>query len=529
MCGIYTTFATTPVAAIEAFMAAHPRTLHPRGPDAQHRVFLDRAVVYHARLAITGASSLEPQPFRANGWTVAVNGEIYNHVALGGEVGDSDCAVLTRLLDAHPAQQVCRMLDGVFSFVAYDAATQTLTIARDPIGVTPLFYGTRNGVLHVSSLLAALPETVEAHVFPPGHVAHVAAGAPVVPEPYAEPYRAHWEPLETWEPANHVAHMNAMCNRITWGLRRAVQKRLMGDTPWGVLLSGGLDSTIIAALASKLCASARKDYPRVHSFSVGLHDSPDLAVARRVALELDTVHHELVYTVEEGIAALRHVIGAIETYDVTTVRASTPMYLLARFVRQNGVKMVLSGEGADELFAGYKYNEWCPSPEEMMCECARKMNLLHAYDCLRANKSMGAFGVECRVPFLDQDVVDLAMNQLHPAYKMTTPWKEHEPELLEKWVLRRAFANLLPGEVADRAKAQFSDAVGDRWIAGLRAHAREVVGDVPNAEETLYRQIFCELFPNRDALVVTGPSMACSTPAAVAWGAWEDPDPSGNI
>ena len=429
MCGIY---------AILGPRSLTPRVknLTPRGPDSQTCVEFTNAFMYHTRLAIVGLNTPSKQPFDADGWCVTVNGEIYNHEDLGGTSGASDCAVLTSLLSTHTPHDVCRLIDGIFAFVAYDEATHTAVIARDPIGVVPLYFGFENDTLHVSSLIAAFADTVTPEIFPPGSVA-VFANNELVTTRYTSAYREEWNEPLCWNPSAHVERVDQLCDQLYTTLDNAVRKRLMGDTPWGVLLSGGLDSTIIAALAVRH-ASSRPDYPVVHSFSVGLADSPDLAVARRVAAQLGTVHHEYIYTVEEGVNALRNVIRAIETFDVTTVRASTPMWLLTRFIKQHGVKMVLSGEGADELFAGYKYNEWCPSPDEMAKECIRKMDTLHAYDCQRANKSTADHGVECRVPFLDKQVIDFAMNIMWPGYKMTRPWLEQET-IMEKWILRRAF------------------------------------------------------------------------------------------
>lgn len=513
MCGIYAQVGG------DTFQIGPLRGLMARGPDTFNCLQKSKARLYHARLAIVGLRSSAVQPFTSDHWTVTVNGEIYNHMELGNDDGASDCSVITSLLSRHSPVDVCRMLNGVFAFVGVHDESNTVVIARDPIGVTPLYYAVQDHILHVSSLLETFPSSVQ-HVktFPPGHVAIYHEGTLDFTR-YTDPYETSWTPLP-FQPNEHVDTVDIICSQLVTRLEASVRRRLMGDTPWGVLLSGGLDSTIIAALAVRNAQKYRPDYPVVHSFSVGLHDSPDLAVARRVAHFLGTVHHELVYTVEEGVDALRDVIRAVETFDVTTIRASTPMWLLSRYIKKHGIKMVLSGEGADELFAGYKYNEWCPTPEEMGAECARKMHSLHAYDCLRANKSTGDHGVECRVPFLDKDVVSYVMNDIWPGFKMTSPWKEHEPELLEKWLLRRAFARDLPEEVSERAKAQFSDAVGNRWIDALKELD----------EPQLYRNMFKELFPGREETVITGPSVACSSGAAIAWNAaWKTPDPSGDL
>ena len=507
MCGIFAIIGTGELGTLRGMLA--------RGPDTFNCIQKNDARLYHSRLAIVGLKSTVAQPFVQGDWMVTVNGEIYNHRELGSEEGASDCSVIISLLQTHTPAEVCRMLNGVFSFVAHHVPSRTTVVARDPIGVTPLYYADGD-TLYVSSLLETFPSSVKrVKIFPPGSVGIFRDGQVNV-DVFTQPYNTLWEP----QTVPKLEDVDAHCDEIVRRMETAVRRRLMGDTPWGVLLSGGLDSTIVAALAVRNASTYRPDYPVVHSFSVGLHDSPDLEVARRVAASLGTVHHELVYTVEEGINALKDVIRAVETYDVTTIRASTPMWLLSKHIKKHGIKMVLSGEGADELFAGYKYNEWCPSPEEMGAECIRKMNDLHAYDCLRANKSTGDHGLECRVPFLDVDVVDYVMNKMWPGYKMTTPWKEEEPDLLEKWILRRAFASMIPEEVAERAKAQFSDAVGNRWIAALKQLD----------EPTHYRNTFEACFPGRAESVITGPSVACSSGAAISWNAeWKSPDPSGEL
>jgi asparagine synthase (glutamine-hydrolysing) len=495
------------------------RGMMARGPDDFNCIRKGAARLYHSRLAIVGLESKESQPFVTDNWIVSVNGEIYNHVELGSEPGASDCSVILSLLQRYTPSETCRLLNGVFSFLAYQSNSSTAVVARDPIGVTPLYYGVQDGVLYVSSLLETMPACVErVKIFPPGTVGIFQNGIMQM-HCYTRHYRKTWHPL-TFDVQERLDDVNTICNEIVSRLETAVQRRLMGSAPWGVLLSGGLDSTIVAALAVRNASKYRPDYPVVHSFSIGLHDSPDIQVARRVAEAFGTVHHEYIYTVEEGMKALKDVIRAVETYDVTTIRASTPMWILSKYIKKHGIKMVLSGEGADELFAGYKYNEWCPSPDEMCNECIRKMDTLHAYDCLRANKSTGDHGVECRVPFLDKDFIHYVMNQIWPGYKMTSPWKEQEPELIEKWILRRAFASIIPEEVCDRAKAQFSDAVGNRWIDALKGLD----------EPVYYKQLFDSCFPGRSDSVITGPSVACSSGAAISWNAeWKEPDPSGNL
>lgn len=408
-----------------------------------------------------------------------INGEIYT---------ENDSHEVGRVL--HLGVEAPNALDGVFAFVAWHPVHGILA-ARDPIGVVPLFVGAQGHVIYFASELKALHMCDWAMIFPPGTSYNGQFHR------YSPPYTV---PLGTTD------------TRVVRSiLMRAVQKRLNMNVPWGVLLSGGLDSTIIAKCVTEC---TRPDgYPRVHTFSVGLEGSPDLETAARVAEELGTCHHPVVYTVEEGIAAIPAVIGAVETYDVTTVRASVPMYLLAKAIRRCGVKVVLSGEGADELFAGYSYNEFAPSAEELGAECIRKMDALHGYDCARANKSCAAHGVECRVPFLDKEVVHWAMNVLSPAQKM---WKD-----IEKEVLRDAFDDL-PAGVSGRRKAQFSDAVGSEWIQACR--------QLPGGEAKYYKNIFSVVFSGRDKCCLAEPtSRACSTAAGAKWVAHFKADPSGTL
>ena len=505
MCGIFAVLKGPAPQTLEV--------LRKRGPDETGSYQDEHVYLGHTRLSIVHPEA-GPQPIVHGDWVVTMNGEIYNYSASENE---TDCYLVPRLLEMLGPAAGIRQLDGVFSFVAWNIKTHQVVVARDPIGVTPLYWS-ENGVF--SSLLAAMPTDAEVHVVPPGtyaafHIDH----HPV--------WTAYTTPYSDWRQPVDVAPTG-----LVDVLRQAVAKRLVGDVPWGVLLSGGLDSTIVATLAVKLAKSLRPDYPVVHSFCIGLQDSPDVAVAKRVAAELGTHHVSVEYTVEDGIASLPEVIRAIETYDLTTVRASTPMWLLGKVLKARGIKMVLSGEGSDELFAGYLYNLACPSTADMVKECKSKLEQLHAYDCQRANKTLGDWGVETRVPFLDKDVVDYAMNRLPPVFKMSGTHPEGPKP--EKWFLREAFRGIVPDCVVDRTKAQFSDAVGNAWIDSLILHAERHVSNeaFDNADGTfpyntpatkeafLYRRMFADGFTQSGAaqtVLYTGNSIACSTGAAADW------------
>jgi asparagine synthase (glutamine-hydrolysing) len=519
MCGILAIFGPSPG-------GGSIQCLKRRGPDFQG-FFKDNGVyLAHTRLAIVHPES-GSQPIHYKDWVITMNGEIYNAVFSETE---TDCAWLPKLLETHGAEAV-KHLDGIFSFVAYNKSTKKIIVGRDPIGVTPLYVGCKAGMVVFSSLLAAIsPELSVSHV-PPGHVAEFTLGE--------SPSFYKWTPEYTIgqeiEPA--VSLLSLMSG--------AVQKRLMGDVPWGVLLSGGLDSTIVASLAVKLASQVRPDYPTVHSFCIGLDESPDIHWAKEVAKELGTHHTSITYTIEEGLNAIPEVIRAIETYDVTTVRASTPMWLLGRVLKNRGIKMVLSGEGSDELFAGYLYNLYCPDETAMAEECQRKMNELYAYDCLRANKSLGDWGVEARVPFLSQEVVDFAMNILSPRTKLSGTHPDGPKP--EKWWLREHFRPIVPPVVVERTKAQFSDAVGSAWIDALKEYSSANVSDeqllaagskwphnTPTTKEAYwYRQIFEDTFPCSQAaetVLYQATSIACSTSVASQWhpSFAEEYDPSGD-
>lgn len=543
MCSITGLFelAADPAALRDRALELSRRQRH-RGPDWSGVWSCDRAVLAHERLAVVdvehGAQPLVSPDGRL---VLAVNGEIYNHRELAERLAApyafrtaSDCEVILPLYrDRGP--DFLDELNGIFAFALYDRERDRYLLARDPIGVVPLYTGRdERGTLHVASELKALVgvcRTIEE--LPPGSYLDSAVGRPV------RYYRPEWRDYRA------VRNRPADPKALRRALEEAVRRQLMCDVPYGVLLSGGLDSSVIAAAAARHVArrvesSSREAawWPRLHTFSIGLEGSPDLAAARRVAEALDSVHHEFRYTVQEGIDALPDVIHHIETFDVTTVRASTPMFLMARRIKAMGVKMVLSGEGADEVFGGYLYFHRAPGPEELHAETVRKLDLLHKYDCLRANKSMAAWGVEARVPFLDREFLDVAMG-FDPADKMARDGR------MEKHVLREAFRGTLPDEVLWRQKEQFSDGVGYGWIDALKDLADERVSDdelararfrfrsnTPATKEAyLYRALFEERFPSEQAVacVPEGPSIACSTPAALAW----DPefarsaDPSG--
>jgi asparagine synthase (glutamine-hydrolysing) len=460
----------------------------------------------------------------------SVNGEIYNHRAIRARfegifefATQSDCEVILALYDEKGAGFL-EDLNGIFAFALYDMRTDSWLIARDHIGIIPLYMGwDQHGYFYVASELKALEGVCrKIEEFPPGHYLDSRTGN--------EPVR--WYHRE-WTDYDAVKDNFADIYEIRSSLMRAVKRQLMSDVPYGVLLSGGLDSSIIAAIAKKYASrriesdnEAEAWWPQLHSFAVGLKGSPDLAAARVMADHLQTVHHEIHFTIQEGLDAIKDVIYHLETYDVTTVRASTPMYLMARVIKSMGIKMVLSGEGSDELFGGYLYFHKAPDARAFHEETVRKLEKLHLYDCLRANKSLAAWGVEGRVPFLDKEFMDVAMRQKPEA-------KRPVGEKIEKWLLRTAFEDMLPPEIAWRQKEQFSDGVGYNWIDTLRtvtslsvsdeelanARFRFPVNPPMSKEEYYYRSIFTQHFPSdaAAACVPSVPSVACSTPAALAW------------
>lgn len=501
-----------------------------RGPDWSGIYCGERAVLAHERLSIVDPQSGGQPLYSPDGRLVlAVNGEIYNHRELRRELAGeydfqtgSDCEVILPLYRKY-GLGLFDKLNGIYAFALYDIERDEYLVARDPIGVIPLYVGwDADGQFYAASELKALEGVCNViQPFLPGHYWSSREGR-----------MTRWYSRD-WFDYDAVKENDADPQALRTALEAAVRRQLMSDVPYGVLLSGGLDSSIISAVAMRYAdrriETEGKDgawWPRLHSFAVGLKGAPDLAAARRVAEHIGTVHHEIHYTIQEGLDALRDVIYHIETYDVTTVRASTPMYLLARVIRSMGVKMVLSGEGADEIFGGYLYFHKAPDAQAFHEETVRKLGRLHLYDCLRANKSLAAWGVEGRVPFLDTEFLDTAM-RINPAAKMARDGR------IEKWILRKAFEDLLPPEIAWRQKEQFSDGVGYGWIDSLKAMAEATVSDREmaqaadrfpinpprNKEEYCYRSIFEECFPSQTAAqcVPSVPSVACSTAEALAW------------
>jgi len=520
---------------------AMARLIRHRGPDWSGVFADDRAVLAHERLSIVDVEhGAQPLTNQADDIVLAVNGEIYNHKTLRAEFPefpfktDSDCEVIIPLYERHKTDFLNK-LSGIFAFVLYDKRTDDFLVSRDPIGVIPLYYGRDElGNLHVASEMKALiPYCRHIEDFPPGH--YLAKGMEA-PAKYYDP---------AWRSFDAVKDTPLDIPTLKAAMEAAVHQQLMCDVPYGVLISGGLDSSVIAAVTQRFAPNRVEEgdqvaawWPRLHSFCIGLEGSPDLAAARKVAAHIGTVHHEFIFTVQEGLDALRDVIYHIETYDVTSIRASTPMFLMMRRIKAMGIKMVLSGEGADEVFGGYLYFHKAPNAREFHEENVRKLDILHKYDCLRANKATAAWGVEIRVPFLDRDFLDTAM-AFNTAEKMVGPGK------MEKWCLRKAFEGYVPDEILWRQKEQFSDGVGYRWIDSLKATAEEKISDdqMANAkyrfpyntpvtkEAYMYREIFESHFPGESAAkaVPGGPSIACSTPTAIAWDASfaKNADPSG--
>lgn len=538
MCGITAVFnihdeAQSPKGkALRQQVLKMSKRIRHRGPDWSGIYVGKSAILAHERLSIVDpASGGQPLKSKDGKLILTVNGEIYNHLELREQLKDeyefqtgSDCEVILALYKKKgPA--FLEDLNGIFGFALYDEEKDVYLIARDPIGVIPLYIGHDDeGHLMVSSELKGLEGfAVDYKQFAPGHYF------------YSEDKELTKWYTRDWMDYENVKNNPASVEELHDALEAAVHRQLMSDVPYGVLLSGGLDSSITSAVAKKYAAkriesNGRDDawWPQLHSFAVGLKGAPDLIAAKKVADYIGTIHHEIHYTIEEGLDAIRDVIYNIETYDVTTVRASTPMYLISRVIRSMGIKMVLSGEGADEVFGGYLYFHKAPNAQAFHEETLRKLSKLHLYDCLRANKSLCAWGVEGRVPFLDKEFLDVAM-RLNPEAKMA-PGK-----VIEKKILREAFADMLPEEIAWRQKEQFSDGVGYNWIDTLKIVTSEAVSDEDmanaakrfpinppqNKEEYYYRTIFEDHFPSESAArsVPSIPSVACSTAEALAWDA----------
>jgi len=531
MCGIVCAFELKQKADdLRPKLLKMSKKVRHRGPDWSGIHCEDNAILAHERLAIVDPTSGK-QPLFNNEKTVwlAANGEIYNHREIRKHFEGkynfntaSDCEVILALYE-EKGEHFIDDLNGIFAFALYDSKNDAYLIARDHMGIIPLYMGwDENGTFYVASELKALEGVcTKIELFPPGHYLYSKNGE-----------LKKWYERD-WSSYDNVKNNETSIEELHDALAAAVHRQLMSDVPYGVLLSGGLDSSVTSALAKKYAdhriESDDKDdawWPQLHSFAVGLEGSPDLAAAKKAAEHIGTVHHEIHFTIQEGLDAIRDVIYHLETYDVTTVRASTPMYLMARVIKSMGIKMVLSGEGSDELFGGYLYFHKAPNAQEFHEETVRKLSKLHQYDCLRANKSLASWGIEGRVPFLDKEFMDVAM-RLNPKDKMITP------ERMEKWVVRKAFEDYLPDSIAWRQKEQFSDGVGYSWIDTLKQVVNEKVTDeqLANAhykfpvqppkskEEFYYRTIFSEHFPSDAAAlsVPSVPSVACSTPEALAW------------
>ena len=552
MCGIVSIFnikQQTPELRQKALRMS--QKLRHRGPDWSGIYCGGSAILAHERLSIVDPES-GGQPLYSpdRKQVLAVNGEIYNHQEIrrrfAGEYEfqtGSDCEVILALYRDFASgkitiKELLENLSGIFAFALYDEERDEFLIARDPIGVIPLYIGyDSDGKVYVASELKALEGQCEQYEpFLPGHYAYGKGKVKSEKLKMIRYYKRDWFDYAA------VKDNPASVDAIRDGLTAAVKRQLMSDVPYGVLLSGGMDSSVVSAIAEKFSEHRIEDdsktkayWPRLHSFAVGLKGAPDLEKARLVAKHIGTVHHEINYTIQEGLDAIRDVIYFIETYDVTTVRASTPMYLLARFIKSMGIKMVLSGEGADEIFGGYLYFHKAPSAQAFHEETVRKLSKLHFYDCLRANKSLCAWGVEGRVPFLDKEFLDVAM-RTNPEAKMCGPKQNGEPGFeIEKKIVREAFADMLPEEIAWRQKEQFSDGVGYSWIDTLKKITSEAVTDEQmahaaerfpinpplNKEEYYYRSIFAEHFPSDSAArsVNQEASVACSTAIALEWDA----------
>ncbi|MDE1513453.1 MULTISPECIES: asparagine synthase B [Vibrio] len=520
----------TDAAALRPVALEMSKKLRHRGPDWSGIYACDKAILAHERLAIVGLSSgAQPLYSPDRKLILAVNGEIYNHKEIRERYQgqyqfqtDSDCEVILALY-RDKGVELLEELNGIFAFVLYDEEKDQYLIGRDHIGIIPLYQGhDEHGNLYVASEMKALvPVCKTLSEFPPG--SYLSSQDKTATRYY----------VRDWNHYDAVKDNVSSKQELTQALEAAVKRQLMTDVPYGVLLSGGLDSSITSAIAKRFAAMRIEDdektaawWPQLHSFAIGLEGAPDLKAAREVAEQIGTVHHEMIYTLQEGLDAIRDVIYHIETYDVTTIRASTPMFLMGRKIKAMGIKMVLSGEGADEIFGGYLYFHKAPNAQEFHEETVRKLLALNLFDCARANKSLAAWGVEGRVPFLDKEFIDVAM-RLNPQDKMCGNGK------MEKHILRECFEDYLPASIAWRQKEQFSDGVGYGWIDTLKATAEAKVTDqqmesasfrfpynTPTTKEGyVYREIFEELFPLESAArcVPGGPSVACSSAKAIEW------------
>jgi asparagine synthase (glutamine-hydrolysing) len=524
---------------------ANVKRLRHRGPDWSGIYSDNKAILCHERLSIVDINhGAQPLIDSMTGRVLAVNGEIYNHRQLRADLlkkphdfkTDSDCEPLLYLYDEYGPEFLTK-LNGIFAFVIYDPRDGDFFIARDHIGINPLYWGRDGeGTLYIASEMKALYDLcVKIEVFPPGHYYKGSEGKLV-----------QWY-KPGWAAPGFIPDKPVDLEELKEALIAAVKRQLMCDVPYGLLISGGVDSSLIAAIAAKYAerrvetnGAERAWWPRIHSFSVGLADAPDTRYAKMVAQHIGSEHHELVFTIQEAIDSLSDVIYHLETFDVTTIRAGTPMYLMSRKIKAMGIKMILSGEGSDEIFGGYLYFHKAPNRVEFHEELVRKLSMLHLYDCLRANKMPAAWGLEARVPFLDPEFLEVAMN-IDPADKMIRSSEGR----MEKYILRKAFDGWIPDEILWRQKEQFSDGVGYSWIDSLKAFAEKEVSDSamanaayrfpiktpPTKEAYLYRSIYEEHFKNPSAvdLVPDGPSIACSTPTAIRWdAAWANlADPSG--
>ena len=544
MCGIVGVFdLKVDSKGIRQQVLEQSKKIRHRGPDWSGIYCGDKAIIAHERLSIVDPESGgQPLYSKDKSMILGVNGEIYNHREIRKITQDkyeyqtgSDCEVILALYQ-EKKEKFLDDLNGIFAFCLYDENEDAYLIGRDHIGIIPLYMGwDKFGNFYVASELKALEGyCTKIQEFPPAHYLYSKEGE----------IKRWWN--RDWMDYEHVKNNESSIDELREAMEASVHRQLMSDVPYGVLLSGGLDSSITSALAKKYSAKRIEEgdqhaawWPQLHSFAIGLEGSPDLKAAKKVADHIGSIHHEIHYTIQEGLDAIRDVIYHIETYDVTTIRASTPMYLLARVIKSMGIKMVLSGEGADEIFGGYLYFHKAPNDEEFHNETLRKISKLNLYDCLRANKTLAAWGVEGRVPFLDKEFMDVAM-RLNPKDKMSG-----KNGKMEKWVLRKAFEEILPESIVWRQKEQFSDGVGYGWIDMLKQIANEQVSDemMANAhyrfpintpmskEEYLYHSIFSEHFPSdqASACVPSVKSIACSTAEALAWDEsfQNNADPSG--